>query len=159
LTLQLDFNAAKRFELEYVGEDGKTHTPLILHRAVFGSLERFIGILLEHTNGALPVWLSPIQVRVINFTDRNNKASEKIVEKIKKEILNVRIDADFRNTTVSDKIRDAEMQKIPIMVVIGDKEEEKGTLAVRKRGDKKPEFGVKPEKFISELKELIEKRK
>ena len=155
-TLQLDFNAAKRFELEYMGEDGKSHTPLILHRAVFGSLERFIGILIEHYNGALPVWLSPVQVRVINFTDRNNKAAEKIVENIRKEISNLRIDSDFRNTTVSDKVRDAEMQKIPYVIVIGDKEEEKKTLAVRRRGDKKPEFDVKIDKFIKELKDKIE---
>lgn len=95
---------------------------------------------------------------MVNFTDRNNKAAEKVVEQIRKEIPNVRIDSDFRNTTVNDKVRDSEMQKIPYVIVIGDKEEEKGTLAVRKRGEKKPEFGVKIDKFISELREKIEKR-
>lgn len=157
-TLQLDFQLPQRFELKYVDKDGKEKTPVVVHRVIYGSLERFIGILLEHTNGALPIWLSPIQVRVVNFTDRNNKAAEKVVEQIRKEIPNVRIDSDFRNTTVNDKVRDSEMQKIPYVIVIGDKEEEKGTLAVRKRGEKKPEFGVKIDKFISELREKIEKR-
>lgn len=158
-TSQVDIVIPKRLGLTYVDEKSEKKNPIVIHRAILGSYERFVSFLLEQTNGALPLWLSPIQVRVINFTDRNNKAAEKIVEKIKKEIPNVRIDSDFRNTTVNDKIRDSEMQKIPLAVVIGDKEEESGTLAVRKRGDKKPEFGVKIEKFISELKEMIEKRK
>ncbi len=157
-TLQVDFNLPRRFELQYTGEDNKPHMPIVLHRAVFGSLERFIGILLEHLNGNLPVWLSPIQVRVINFTDRNTKTAEKIIEKLQKEIPSLRIDSDLRNTTVNDKVRDAELMKIPNIVVIGDKEEEKGTLAVRRRGEKKPEFGVKLEDFVKELKDKIEKR-
>lgn len=157
-TIQLDFQLPQRFGLKYVDVDGKEKTPVVVHRVIYGSLERFIGILLEHTNGALPVWLSPVQVRVINFTDRNNKAAEKVIKQLKEEIPNLRVDSDLRNTTVNDKIRDAEMQKIPYMVVIGDKEEEKGTLAVRKRGEKKPEFGVKLDKLVKELKEKIEKR-
>lgn len=157
-TIQLDMQLPKRFELTYAGEDGKDHTPLVIHRAVFGTLERFIGILLEHLNGNFPVWLSPVQVRVINFTDRNNKFAEKIVSKIKDELPLLRIDSDFRSTTVSDKVRDAEMQKIPYIVVIGDKEEEKGTLAVRRRGEKKPEFDVKLDSFVREIREKIEKR-
>lgn len=157
-TIQLDFAMPERFNLEFVDKDGKAKRPIMLHRVIYGSLERFIGILLEHTNGALPLWLSPVQVRVINFTDRNNKAAEKVISQIKKEIPNVRIDSDFRSTTVNDKVRDAEMQKIPIMIVIGDKEEAAGTLAVRKRGEKKPEFGVKIDKFVSELRKRIEER-
>jgi threonyl-tRNA synthetase len=157
-TIQLDFAMPERFELEYNDSDNSKKRPVMLHRVVFGSLERFIGVLLEHLNGNLPVWLSPVQCRVINFTDRNTKFAEKIVQQLKKEIPNLRVDSDLRNTTVSDKIRDAEMQKIPYMIVIGDKEEEKGTLAVRKRGEKKPEFGVKIDKFVSEIKEKIEKR-
>lgn len=156
-TIQLDFQLPQRFDLKYTDKDGKDKTPVVVHRVIYGSLERFIGILLEHTNGALPVWLSPIQVRIINFTDRNLKASEKTIDMLKKEIPSLRVDSDFRSTTVSDKVRDAEMQKIPYIIVIGDKEEEKKTLAVRARG-KKPEFGIKPQKFIEELKEKIEKR-
>ncbi len=158
-TLQLDFNLPKRFELEYVGKDNKTHTPIVLHRVVFGSLERFIAILLEHLNGNLPLWLSPIQVRVINFADRNIRSAEKIEKDIKKEISNIRIDSDFRSTTINEKIRDAELMKIPYIMVIGDKEEKNKTVALRKRGHKKVYFGVKLDKFINELKEKIDERK
>ena len=122
-----------------------------------GAIERFIGILLEHTNGNLPLWLSPIQVRIINFTDRNNKAVEKLEKELKDKIQNLRIDIDLENTTVGDKIRKAELMKIPYIIVIGDKEEESKTLAVRERGQK-PKFGIKIEKFIEEIREKIEKR-
>jgi len=156
-TLQLDFNMPQRFELKYIDKDNKEKTPILLHRVIFGSLERFIGILLEHTNGNLPLWLSPIQVRIINFTDRNLKAAEKVLETLKKEIPNLRIDSDFRNTTVSDKVRDAELMKVNYLIVIGNKEEENGTLAIRARNSK-PQFGVKMDDFVKELKEKIEKR-
>ncbi|MDO8508110.1 MAG: threonine--tRNA ligase [Nanoarchaeota archaeon] len=157
-TIQLDFAMPERFDLEYTDKDNTKKRPIMLHRVIYGSIERFIGILLEHTNGALPLWLSPLQVRVINFTDRNIKSAEKIVKDFEKELPNLRIDSDFRSTTVSDKVRDAEMQKIPIIIVIGDKEEENKTLAVRERGSK-PKFGVKFDKLIEEIKERIEKRK
>ena len=156
-TLQLDFNMPQRFELKYIDKDNKEKTPILLHRVIFGSLERFIGILLEHTNGNLPLWLSPMQVRIINFTDRNLKAAEKVLETLKKEIPNLRIDSDFRNTTVSDKVRDAELMKVNYVIVIGDKEEENGTLAIRARNSK-PQFGVRMDDFVKELKEKIEKR-
>jgi len=157
-TIQLDFQLPQRFGLRYTDKDGKEKTPVVVHRVIYGSLERFIGILLEHTNGALPLWLSPIQVRIINFTDRNSNGAQKIMDKLKEAIPNLRIDSDFRNTTVNDKVRDSEMQKIPYLITIGDKEEEKSTLAIKKRGEKKPEFGIKLESFIKELKEKIEKR-
>jgi len=156
-TLQLDFNMPQRFELKYIDKDNKEKTPILLHRVIFGSLERFIGILLEHTNGNLPLWLSPMQARIINFTDRNLKAAEKVLETLKKEIPNLRIDSDFRNTTVSDKVRDAELMKVNYVIVIGDKEEENGTLAIRARNSK-PQFGVRMDDFVKELKEKIEKR-
>lgn len=157
-TIQLDFAMPERFGLEFTDKEGQKRRPIMLHRVIYGSLERFIGVLLEHTNGALPLWLSPVQIRIINFTDRNTKAAEKVVEKLKKEIPGIRVEADLRNTTVNDKIRDSEMMKIPYSVVIGDKEEEKGTLAIRKRGEKKPEFGVKFADFVKEVKEKLEKR-
>ncbi len=157
-TSQVDIVIPKRLNMTYIDEKGEKKMPIVIHRAILGSYERFVAFLLEQTEGKLPIWLSPVQVRVVNFTDRNNKAAEKVVEKIKKEIPNARVDSDFRNTTVSDKVRDAEMQKIPYVIVIGDKEEEKETLAVRERG-KKPEFGVKFDKFISELREKIDKKK
>ncbi|HIJ14458.1 TPA: threonine--tRNA ligase [Candidatus Woesearchaeota archaeon] len=157
-TSQIDIVVPKRLGLTYVDEKGEKKTPIVIHRAILGTMERFTAFLLEQTNGSLPVWLSPVQVRVINFTDRNNKAAEKVIAQLKKEIPNVRVDSDLRNTTVNDKIRDSEMQKIPYCIVIGDKEEEKGTLAVRKRGEKKPVFGVKIQDFVKEVSEKIEKR-
>ncbi|MEK6888624.1 MAG: threonine--tRNA ligase [Nanoarchaeota archaeon] len=157
-TIQLDFQLPQRFGLKYMDKDGTEKTPVVIHRVIYGSLERFIGILLEHTNGALPLWLSPVQVRIINFTDKNVKASEKIVAELKEAIPNLRVDSDFRNTTVNDKIRDSEMMKIPYAIVIGDKEEENKSLAVRKRGEKKPVFGVKIKDFIKELEDKIKQR-
>jgi len=153
-TIQLDFSLPERFELEYIGNDGKPHRPIMLHRVIYGSLERFIAILLEHTKGALPFWLSPIQVRVINFTDRNTESCQKLIQDLQSEIPSLRIDADFRQSIVNDKIRDSEMQKIPYTIVLGDKEEQNHTLAIRARGAK-PVFGIKKETFVKELKEKI----
>jgi len=156
-TIQLDFSMPERFRLEYVGKDNKRHTPIMLHRAILGSVERFIGILLEHLNGSLPFWLSPVQVRVINFTDRNKKATEAFVNWVKEEIPSLRIDMDLESATVSEKVRNAELQKIPSIIVIGDKEEKSKTLAVRERG-KKVKFGVKLESFVKDIEQKIEKR-
>ncbi len=156
-TLQLDFNSSKNFELSYTGSDGKEHTPIVLHHVVYGSLERFIGVLLEHLNGNLPLWLSPRQVRVINFTDRNTKACEKFVSELKKEIPSIIVETDFRNDTVQSKIRDAELMKVNHIIVIGDKEEKTKTLAVRPRGGK-PKFGIKVGKFIEDLKKELENK-
>lgn len=155
-TIQLDYALPERFKLEYIGNDGKIHRPLMLHRVIYGSIERFIGILLEHTNGALPIWLSPVQVKIVSFTDRNSKKSEEIYEKLRNS--GVRVDLDVRNETVNQKVRDAELQKVPYVIVIGDKEEENGTLAVRERGKKKPEFGVKFNEFLERLKNEIKNR-
>ncbi|MBU0906915.1 MAG: threonine--tRNA ligase [Nanoarchaeota archaeon] len=156
-TLQLDFAMPERFQLEYTDKNNERKRPVMLHRTILGSLERFIGILLEHLNGNLPVWLSPTQVCVINFTDRNTKAAEKVLHDLKKQIPELRIDSDFENTTVSDKVRKAEMQHIPYVIVIGDKEEKAKTLAVRARGEK-PKFGVKTESFIKELQKKLQNR-
>ena len=153
-TIQLDMQMPKRFELAYIGEDGKEHMPLIIHRTILGSPERFIGVLLEHTNGNLPLWLSPRQVRIVSFTDRNNKATEKFAKELKEYIPSLRIDTDTRSDTVQSKIRDAEMLKINYIIVIGDKEEESKTIAVRPRGQK-PKFGIKSEKFIEDLKKEL----
>jgi len=156
-TIQMDFAMPERFDLEYIGEDNKTHRPVMIHRTVLGSLERFIGVLLEHLNGNLPTWLSPIQVRVISFTDRNKKAAEKIIAELKEK--NIRVDGDLESSTVGDKVRNASLMKIPYIVTIGDKEEEAGTLAVKKRGEDKPKFGVKKDNFIADLLKEIEERK
>jgi threonyl-tRNA synthetase len=154
-TIQADFAMPERFELEYNGEDNAPHRPVMLHRTVYGSLERFIGILLEHLNGNLPVWLAPAQVRVISFTDRNNPSCEKVYKSLVEA--GIRAELDTENRTVEYKIRDAELQKIPYMVVIGDKEEKNGTLAVRRRGEK-PEFGVRLDDFVKEVCRKNDKR-
>lgn len=149
-TIQLDSQIPARFECAYTGSDGKEHTPLVIHRALFGSMERFIGIVLEHLNGNLPLWLSPRQVRIINFTDRNTKVAKKVHEEIKEALPGLKIDCDFSTDTVQAKVRDAELLKINYIVVIGDKEEKGKTLAVRARGEK-PKFGVKLSSFIKDL--------
>jgi len=156
-TIQADFAMPERFDLNFIGKDNTRHRPIMLHRAIFGSLERFIGILLEHTNGNLPLWLSPTQARIINFTDRNNKAVKALEEKLKEQIPNLRIDTDITNSPVSNKVRQAELNKIPVIIVIGDKEEKSKTLAVRQRGHK-PKFGVKTDSLIKEIVEKLEKR-
>ncbi len=156
-TIQLDFALPERFELEYVDNDGSKKRPVMLHRVIYGSIERFIGVLLEHTNGNLQTWLSPIQVRVLSFTDRNEKAAQKVLDELKSK--GIRADADFGSSTMGDKVRTASMMKIPYIITIGDKEEEKGTIAIKKRGEEKPKFGVKLDEFLKDLKEEINNRK
>ncbi len=155
-TIQLDMAMPERFDITYTDKDNKKKRPIILHRTVFGSFERFIGVLLEHLNGNLPVWLSPIQTRVLSFTDKNQKAAEKVLVKLKEA--GIRVDSDFRSTTVNEKVRDAELMKVPYIIVIGNKEEEAGTIAVRARGVKGI-ASVKIDDFVSDLKVEIEERK
>jgi len=156
-TLQLDFAMPERFEMEYTDKDNKKKRPTMLHRTLYGSLERFTGILLEHFNGRLPTWLAPMQVRVLSFTDRNEKYAREIIKKLGWEIPNLRIDADFRQTTVPAKVKNAEIMRVPYIIVVGDKEEKEKTLAVRIRGDKKIQsFGI--EDFAEKLKKEIEER-
>ncbi len=154
-TIQVDFSMPERFELEYTDKDNSKKRPIMVHRAIYGSLERFIGILLEHTNGRLPLWLAPIQVRILNFTERNEKYAKKILEKLNKEIPNLRIDFDFEAKSVQAKVKEAELMKIPLIIVVGDKEEKENSVAVRKNGEVK---NVKIEKFIEDLKEKINNR-
>ena len=155
-TIQVDFSMPERFNLEYTDKDNKRKRPIMIHRAIYGSLERFIGILLEHYNGRLPTWLAPVQVRVLSFTDRNEVYAKKVIRELEEEIPSLRIDSDFKQTTVPSKVKDAEIMRIPWVILIGDKEQEKNTLAVRHEG--KVKYGVKSDSFIKELKELIEER-
>jgi threonyl-tRNA synthetase len=147
----------ERFELEYTDKDNKKKRPIMIHRTIYGSLERFIGMLLENTNGRLPAWLAPVQVRVLSFTDRNVPYAEKLIERMKELIPNVRVDCDFDQKTVQAKVKDAEMMKIPYIIVIGDKEEKEEVVAVRKGGDKVVET-LDRDEFIFDLKMKIEKR-
>ena len=131
-TIQLDYQLPDRFNLEYIGADGEKHTPVMIHRVVFGSIERFIGVITEHFAGAFPVWLSPVQCKIMPITDRCNDYAEKIKAKLDK--VGVRCETDLRNEKIGYKIREAQLQKIPYMLVVGDKEKEAGAVAVRTRG-------------------------
>ena len=135
-TIQLDMQLPERFELEYVGEDGAKHRPVMIHRVVLGSIERFIGVITEHFAGAFPTWLAPVQVKVMTITDRSRPWAEEVTRRL--EAAGVRVEADLRNEKIGYKIREAQSLKIPYMLVIGDKEAEAGQVAVRTRagGDK-----------------------
>jgi threonyl-tRNA synthetase len=148
-TFQLDLQMPKQFGLSYTGSDGKEHMPVVLHRTIFGSLERFMGIILEHYQGKLPLWLSPVQARVLSLTDDQVSYGKRVLS----SLLNggVRAEGDFEHATLNAKIRNAQLQKIPYIVVVGDKEETASTIAVRTR-DGKQQFGVKLEGFIAEVK-------
>ncbi len=131
-TIQLDFQMPQRFELEYVGEDGLKHRPIMIHRAIFGSIERFIGILIEHFAGKFPLWLAPVQVKILPITDRTLPYAEEIAEKLFD--LGIRCEVDKRNEKIGYKIREAKMDKVPYVLVVGDKELEEHTVNVNKRG-------------------------
>lgn len=130
-TIQLDFQLPERFDLEYIGADGEKHRPVMIHRVVFGSIERFIGILTEHFAGAFPLWLAPVQVMVMPITDRTKDYAESVAKRL--QDLGFRVKTDFRNEKIGYKIREAQVKKIPYMLVLGDREQEDGTLSVRTR--------------------------
>jgi threonyl-tRNA synthetase len=130
-TVQVDFNNPERFDLTYTGEDGKHHRPIMIHRALMGSIERFFGILLEHYAGAFPLWLAPVQAVVLTITDKQHDFASHVVSALKSQ--GFRVEPDFRNEKIGFKIREAEKSKIPYMVVIGDKEVQSGTVSVRGR--------------------------
>src|SRR5271165_5992082 len=144
-TVQFDFTLPRRFELEYIAEDGKKHRPLMVHRALFGSVERFFGILVEHYAGAFPVWLAPVQAAILPITDKQTAYANEVAEKLK--AAGVRVTVDDRNEKVNLKIREAQLQKVPYMLVIGGREAEAGQVAVRhrKKGDLGP---VAVEEFV-----------
>jgi threonyl-tRNA synthetase len=130
-TVQVDFLLPERFGLEYIGEDGQKHQPVMIHRAPFGSMERFVGILIEHFNGAFPLWLSPVQVALIPIADRHAPYAREVAAKLRAQ--GVRVEVDDGSERMNKKIRNAQLQKIPFMLVIGDKEAEEGKVAVRTR--------------------------
>ncbi len=140
-TIQLDFQMPQRFELEYVGEDGKKHRPIMIHRAIFGSIERFIGILIEHFAGKFPVWLAPKQVKILPITDRTAEYAEEVCKKLFEK--GIRAEVDSRSEKIGYKIREAKMEKVPYVLVVGDKEAEDKTVNVNKRGvEEKTTVGV-----------------
>ena len=153
-TIQLDFQLPQRFELYYIDEDGERKTPIMIHRAIFGSFDRFIGIITEHFAGAFPMWLSPVQIKILPIsTEKHAEYANKLAEKL--DDLGFRVEVDDRNEKIGYKIREAQVQKIPYMLVIGDKEIEEGTVGVRNRKD--GDLGaMKVEDFIAKAKEEVD---
>ena len=151
-TIQLDYQLPGRFDLEYTGADGEKHTPVMIHRVVFGSVERFIGVITEHFAGAFPTWLAPVQVKVMPITDRAADYAKSIASQLSDE--GFRVETDLRNEKIGYKIREAQGQKIPYMVIVGDKEAENGTISVRTRagGD---EGAMAVADFVAKLKEEV----
>jgi threonyl-tRNA synthetase len=147
-TIQIDFNLPGRFGLEYTGEDGQPHRPVMIHRALFGSIERFFGVLIEHYAGAFPLWLAPVQVAVLPITDRINEYAEAVAKELKDA--GFRVEANLKSDKIGAKIRDAQLQKVPYMLVLGDKELEENKVAVRER--KQGDIGAMS---LEEFKEMI----
>ena len=155
-TIQVDFNLPERFDVKYVGEDGEMHSPIMVHRALLGSLERFFGVMIEHYAGAFPIWLSPIQARVMTITDRHNEWAQKVHEALLDK--GIRADLDIRNEKLGKKVRDAQMEKIPYMLVVGDKEVADSTVSPRtRRGETLEAMTV--DSFIELLKSEAQKEK
>lgn len=156
-TIQIDFALPERYDMTYKDKDNKEKRPMVIHRSSIGALERILAVLLEQTQGDLKTWLSPVQVKVLSLTDRNIKYSEEVIKKLSEEMPGLRIDSDFRNTTMQGKIKNAEMMKIPYIIVLGDKEEKEKTLAVRGKDSKIRKLGI--DNFIKKIKEEIENKK
>ena len=151
-TVQLDSQLPERFELEYTGEDGQKHRPVMLHRVVLGSIERFIGVITEHFAGAFPTWLAPVQVKVLPITDRAAAYADQVSAKL--DALGYRVEVDHRNEKIGKKIRDTQLEKVPYMLVVGDKEAESGDVAVRNRhGD---QTVMSFDAFAAQLKEEVD---
>ena len=155
-TVQIDFALPERFDMTYEGKSGKKERPMIIHRSSIGALERTIAMLIEHYAGKFPLWLSPIQVKIMTLTDRSNKFAKEITKKLQEN--NIRVELDSRNLSIGKKVRDAQTEKINYMVTIGDKEMKDKQLAIRSR-DGKVKFGVSPEKFIKDLLKQIQEKK
>jgi threonyl-tRNA synthetase len=155
-TIQLDFNLPERLGLEYVGSDNKPHRPVLIHRAIFGTLELFMGFLIEHFAGAFPVWLAPVQVRVLPITDSHAGGASAIADRLRQAGLTAELDA--RSDTLNYRIRDGELQKVPYLLVVGDRELEAATVAVRARGAEQKQVVMPVEEFVEKVAGEVETR-
>ena len=151
-TIQLDFQMPERFDLTYIGEDGEKHRPVMLHRVIFGSIERFIGILIEQYAGAFPTWLAPVQVKILTIADRHVDYAKKLIKEMSSK--GIRVELDDREEKMGYKIREAQLQKVPYMLIIGDKEVEENKASMRSR-DKGDLGSIEKEKFIEKIEEEI----
>ena len=147
-TIQVDYNLPERFDLTYIGEDNAKHRPVMIHRAPFGSMERFIAVLIEHCAGKFPLWLAPTQVKLLPISDKFMPYAEIVATQLKNA--DIRVEIDDRNEKIGKKIRDTELAKIPFMLVLGEKEVNEGQVAIRRQG--KGDMGVVP---IAEFIELV----
>ena len=151
-TVQLDFQLPQRFNLSYIDKDGNKKTPIMIHRAIFGSFDRFIGIITEHFAGAFPTWLAPVQIRILPIADKHKEYSEKLKKQL--EDLDLKVELDEREEKIGYKIREAQLQKIPYMLIIGDKEVEANAVGVRSRKD--GDIGqMSVEDFVQKIQEEI----
>jgi threonyl-tRNA synthetase len=155
-TIQLDFNLPDRFDLEYIGPDNQPHRPVMIHRAIFGTLERFTGVLIEHFAGAFPVWLAPEQIRVLPITDGHAEGAREIVRRLRSAGLRAALDA--RSDTLSYRIRDGEVMKVPYLLVVGDRELEAGTVAVRAHGAERKQVTLAVEDFMAAAQEKVRRK-
>lgn len=155
-TIQIDFSMPEKFDLNYIGEHGNKLRPVMIHRTILGSIERFFGILIEHYAGRFPLWLAPVQARILTVADRFNLYAKKIKEDLERD--NIRVELDTRVESVSYKVREAQLQKIPIIIIVGEKEEKSNTVAVRTL-DNKVKFNVKVKDLINRVLDNIEKKK
>ena len=155
-TCQLDFALPERFQLVYIGEDGKEHRPVVIHRAILGTLDRFMAFLIEETKGAFPVWLSPVQVKILPITDKHAEYAHKLADEMRAK--GIRVDVDDRNEKTGYKIREAQLSKVPYMLIVGDKEVQDNTVSVRDR--KEGDLGAIPaDKFIEDVVEKVKNYK
>jgi threonyl-tRNA synthetase len=154
-TVQFDFNLPQRFELEYVGEDGERHQPVMVHRALFGSVERFFGVLIEHYAGAFPLWLAPVQAGIVPISERHQAYADKVQATLQNAGL--RVEVDHRNEKMGAKIRDYTLQKLPYLLIVGDKEAESGAISLRVRGQ--GDQGSMPlEDFVARAHALVDSK-
>ena len=154
-TIQVDFSMPERFGLVYTGKDGQKHTPVMIHRAILGSFERLIGVLIEHHAGKFPLWLAPVQAKVLPITEAQNDYATEVLAQLK--AAGIRAQADLRGDKIGSKIRDATLERVPYMLVVGGREAEAGAVAVRERGGK--DQGPQPlEGFIAMARDLIDRR-
>ena len=157
-TIQIDFALPERYDMTYKDKDNKEKRPMVIHKSSIGAIERIIAVLLEQTQGNLKTWLSPVQVKILSLTDRNIKYCKEVIKKLGEEIPGLRIEFDFRNTPIQGKVKEAELMRIPYIIVMGDREKKEKNMAVRVRGNKKiQKFSV--DEFAKKLKEEIKERK